>query len=472
MAGIIGINSNGKQEQATRMLNKITHRGAAGCKIIEHQKATLGAVWPEPQTGPTALKLRQQAAWDGLRPPLPDPATLLQKRGPFALAAMTPDGLFLARDPLGIAPLYYGRTADGALCFASEVKALLEVTQQVQEFPPGTWYQERHGFQTFFKMGKWPALDQKADAVADNLRLRLEQAVCRRLDNEVMGSWLSGGLDSSAMVALARPHVHKLHTFAAGLPGAPDLEFARQVADFVETEHHEIIVQLDDLLAALPEVIYHLESFDALLVRSSLTNYLLAQYAADYVGSVFSGEGADELFGGYAYLKGLGHEKLSGELADITGRLHNTALQRVDRSASAHGLVAHVAFLDINVVKYAMCIPAEFKIQQHRSGAKDTTVEKWILRQALTDVLPSTVLWRRKSKFWQGAGVGDLLARYAEARVTDDAFNRERVLKNGWQLNTKEELLYYRIFKEHWGDLDTLSWMGRTKGAPTQGGKG
>ena len=139
MAGIIGINCNGKQEQATRMLDKITHRGAAGCKIIEDQKATLGAVWPEPQTGPTALQLRRQAAWDGQRPPLPDPATLAQKRGPFALAALTSDGLFLARDPLGISPLYYGQTSDGTLCFASEVKALLEVTQQIQEFPPGAW---------------------------------------------------------------------------------------------------------------------------------------------------------------------------------------------------------------------------------------------------------------------------------------------------------------------------------------------
>ncbi len=467
MAGIIGINCNGKQEQATRMLDKITHRGTAGCKIIKDQKATLGAVWPETQTGPTAPRLRQQAAWDGYRPPLPDPAILTQKRGPFALAAITPDGLFLARDPLGISPLYYGRTADGTLCFASEVKALLEVTQQIQEFPPGTWYHDRHGFQTFFKMGPKPALDQAADTVAENLRLRLEQAICRRLDDKVMGSWLSGGLDSSAMVALARPHVRQLHTFAAGLPGAPDLEFARKVADFVKTEHHEIIVQLDDLLDILPEVIYHLESFDALLVRSSLTNYLVAQYAADYVGSVFSGEGADELFGGYAYLKGLAHEQLSGELADITGRLHNTALQRVDRSASAHGLVAHVAFLDINVVEYAMRIPAELKI----SRRQDNRVEKWILRQALTDVLPSSVLWRRKSKFWQGAGVGDLLARYADENVSDDAFRRERVLKNGWQLNTKEELLYYRIFKEHWGDLDTLAWMGRTKGAPQQEGK-
>lgn len=463
MAGIVGIEREGEQDQIARMLDQIAHRGESGSKIIESHGTTLGAVWSEVEVGPTPPTLQQQAAWDGGRPPLPDPVALEQERGSFALTAAMPDGVFLARDPLGVCPLYYGRLDDDALCFASEVKALLEVTDDVQEFPPGTWYNSREGFQPFYEVEQRPALNEDAVELAGGLRLRLEQAVARRVDSEVMGCWLSGGLDSSAMAALARPHVPELHTFAAGLAGAPDLKFARQMAETLDTDHHEVIVTLKELLAALPDVIYHLESFDALLVRSSITNYLATKCAAEYVGSVFSGEGADELFGGYAYLKELEADEIPDELVDITQRLHNTALQRVDRSASSHGLVAHVAFLDLDVVECAMHIPAQLKLKRDEG-----MTEKWILRQALADALPEEVLWRRKAKFWQGAGVGDLLAQYADEQISDDDFRCERSLPNGWLLNTKEELMYYRIFKEHFGELSDLSWMGRTKGAPAQ----
>jgi asparagine synthase (glutamine-hydrolysing) len=299
-------------------------------------------------------------------------------------------------------------------------------------------------------------MEQDAGQIASGLRLRLEQAVCRRIDADVMGCWLSGGLDSSTMAVLARPHLDRLHTFAAGLPGAPDLRFARQVAEFLGAIHHEVIVSLDDLLAVLPEVIYHLESFDALLVRSTLTNYLVTKYAADYVGSVFSGEGADELFGGYAYLKELEPDQLPDELLDLIRRLHSLALQRVDRSASAHGLAVYIPFLDLDVADYAMRIPPQFKVRR-----KDKVIEKWILRQALADALPDEVLWRPKAKFWQGAGVGEVLAQYAEARISDEEFKCERTMPNGWALISKEELMYYRIFREHFGELSDLTWMGR-----------
>jgi asparagine synthase (glutamine-hydrolysing) len=456
VAGIVGISGDGRQEQVARMLETIGHRGDAGSKILESQGVTLGAVWPEAQVVPTSPTLQKQAAWDGNRPPLPDPSALAQKREPFALAVATSDGVFLARDSLGVSPLYYGRTDDGALCFASEVKALLEVTQDVHEFPPGVCYDDQDGFKTFSEVDRQPALKRDAGQIASGLRLRLEQSVCRRIDGPVMGCWLSGGLDSSAMVALARPHVSKLHTFAAGLPGAPDLAFARQVADFLDTEHHEVLVTLDDLLAVLPDVIYHLESFDSLLVRSTLINYLVTRYAADYVGSVFSGEGADELFGGYAYLKELEPDRLPDELLDLIRRLHNLALQRVDRSASAHGLAVRIPYLDLDVADYAMRIPPQFKVWR-----KDEVVEKWILRQALADALPDEVLWRPKAKFWQGAGVGEVMAQYAEARISDEEFKSERTLPNGWTLISKEELMYYRTFREHFGELSDLTWMGR-----------
>jgi asparagine synthase (glutamine-hydrolysing) len=464
MAGIAGFDRIGKRDQVAQMLEKLAHRGKASSRLIESDGVTLGAVWPKTQAAPTSLEtLPQQVVWDASRLPSLSPKALEQAREPFALAAAVPHGLFLARGPLGVRPLYYGRTDDGAVCFASEVKALIEATHDIHEFPPGSWYDSQAGFQAFAKLEPQAALSQDSDEIASGLRSKLEQAVQRRVDSDVMGCWLSGGLDSSAMAALARPHVRKLYTFSAGLSGAPDLDYARQVADFLGTEHHEVVVTVDDLLAALPEVIYHLESFDALLVRSSITNYLVARRAADYVGSVFSGEGGDELFAGYDYLKELAPDQLPDELVDIARRMHNTALQRVDRSARAHGLVAHIPFLDADVVAYARRIPPELKLR--RNG---DVIEKWIVRRALTNRMPYEVLWRRKAKFWQGAGVGELLAQLADKHIADDEFSRERTLPNGWMLNTKEELMYYRIFKQYFGELHDLSWMGRTKGAPTQ----
>jgi asparagine synthase (glutamine-hydrolysing) len=347
------------------------------------------------------------------------------------------------------------------MCFASEVKALLPATRKVYEFRPGFLVDSGEEHLAFHQLGSEPRLDLPVDILSARLRLLLEQAVLRRVDDTEMGSWLSGGLDSSAIAALARPHLRKLHTFAGGLEGAPDLEYARQMAAFLGSEHHEVIASLPGLLKILPEVIYHLESFDALLVRSTALNYLVAEAASRVVASAFSGEGGDELFGGYEYLKELPCDRLAEELVDITKRLHNTALQRVDRSASAHGLVIYVPLLDLDVVDFALRIPPEWKIVR-----KGGTIEKYIFRLAMQGSLPEEILWRPKAKFWQGAGVESLLERHALETVSDSDFAGERVLSNGWILNSKEELLYYRIFSEHFGEFDDLSWMGRTKGAP------
>ena len=442
MSGIAGIAHSGKEPEVMRMLDKIVHRGHT-TEILETTSATLGVTWSQYRSAVPAYLLGPDMVWDSA--------------GNGHFAQVGGNDLMLKRDPWGVAPLYYGWAKDGLLCFASEVKGLLEVTRDVHEIPPGYTFDGQH-MVAYSRLCKLPQLEEPPDVLGRELRHRLETAVEKRAGNGNVGAWLSGGLDSSALAALACRHAHPFHTFTAGLPGAPDVTHAQVVAKFIRSEHHVRWVQMNDLLAVLPEVIYHLESFDAWLVRSSIMNYLVAQLAADYVPAVFSGEGGDELFAGYTYLKSLNPANLPDELIDITLRLHNTALQRVDRCASAHGTVAHVVFLDPDVVDYALRIPPEYKL---RNG-----VEKWILRQAVADLLPASIVNRPKAKFWQGAGVEDLLAQHAEEKISDADFAQERHLSNGWMLNTKEELLYYRIFREHFGVFDDLSWMGRTKGSP------
>jgi len=444
MSGIAGIAAQGRQSTVQLMLDKMAHRGGADRAVFEAEGATLGIVRPR---GQALLPLKLGEAVEDY-----------VGDGHFVEARVVHGELNLFRDPLGVSPLYYGRTPQGTVCFASEVKALLGVAHDLAEFPPGHRFAGGYTEPYEGRAESPPPFHGSPDMLAAELRHVLAWAVRKRLRSEVAGAWLSGGLDSSTMAALVRPHVRLLHTFVAGVAGAPDLEYARQVAEHLGSRHHEVLVTLDRMLAALPKVIYHLESFDALLVRSSIANYLVAKVASDFVPEAFSGEGGDELFAGYHYLKALPKEQLAGELIDITNRLHNTALQRVDRCAAAHGLVAHVCFLDPNVVEYAMRIPTRLKL---RDG-----VEKWILRRAMAGTLPEQVLARPKAKFWEGAGVGEMLAEHSDETVSDADFSHERTLPNGWLINTKEELMYYRLFKEHFGALEDLAWMGRTKGAP------
>jgi len=442
LAGITGIFAPGKKKEVEKMLNKISHRGLKGKAILELKEATLGVVWP-------ALYEPSLARWKKEKMVKDDRGT-----DHFALARVREKEPELKRDYIGVAPLYYIFNERGDLCFSSEVKGLLSYGRKIKEMPPGSFFYKEK-VNPYFRWKKLPLFRGELRIVAQKLRDKLSKAVKKRIKSNPAGSLLSGGLDSSVVASLARPRVQKMYTFSVGVEDAPDLYYAREMAKFIGSEHREIVVDLEGMLEVLPKVIYHLESFDAPLVRSSIINYMVANLASDYVPEVFSGEGGDELFAGYDYLKSLNKDRLPQELRDITFSLHNTALQRVDRCASAHGIVAQVPFLDQEIVDYAFQIPVDLKI---KNG-----VEKWILRKAVEDLLPEEILWREKSKFWQGAGVEELLYQYAEENITDEDFGKERVLPNGWVLRSKEELMYYRIFRDFFGELQDLSWMGRTK---------
>jgi asparagine synthase (glutamine-hydrolysing) len=447
MAGIAGIAEKGAEKKISDMLDRMQHRGTSGRKIFEAGDATFGIVWNEAENKSVSGNIEKNVAGYEIGP------------GHFAKVESKGGDLIVTRDELGVAPLYYGRGSTGKLCFASEVKALLLMTDKITEMLPGFSF-DGTILKPYYRLKAGTPFQENPDVIAKELNAVLDKAVAGRIRSDNIGSWLSGGLDSSTICALAARHTGRLKTFSAGLKDAPDLEYAREMARFIKSDHHEVIVTIDDLLKALPLVIYHLESFDALLVRSSITNFLVAKLASDYVSEVFSGEGGDELFAGYDYLKSLKMEELGDELINITASLHNTALQRVDRCASAHGTVPHVVFTDPAVVEFALRIPVEYKIHDN--------IEKWILRKALEGMLPETVFRRPKVKFWEGAGVKELISEYAEKQISDAEFEYERLLSNGLILNTREELYYYRIFRDYFGSDIDLSWMGRTKGSPVE----
>jgi asparagine synthase (glutamine-hydrolysing) len=486
MSGIAGIQQGGAQPLVEAMLERLRHRGPDGHGIWSSRSGTLGATTlasgSRAAAGPFCEPHGRRAlVWDGelynfallqarlAQPVGPDaelllrlyeregPSFLERLNGPFALAILDGDELILARDFMGQAPLYFGYRA-GRLCFASEIKALQLATDDLQPFPPGHYYSggELHRFEPKVD---GIAIPSEPAEIAAQLRLRLERAVARRIaEVEPLGLWLSGGLDSSALAALAcRLRESPVHTFSVGMAGAPDLAYAREVATFLGTQHHEAVYSLAEILKVLPQVIYYLESFDAPLVRSSVANYLVAELASRYARVVLSGEGGDELFAGYSYLKSYCEEELPQALAEAQVALHNTALQRVDRMAAAHSMRARACFLDPEVVAFANALPARWKIYGEEK------IEKWILRKALEGSLPEAVLWRAKEKFWAGAGVADRLGEFAQERISDEEFAEEREIAPGFLINSKEELLYWRLFREQFPHRSVLRCLGRTE---------
>jgi len=371
-----------------------------------------------------------------------------QLEGMYAFAVVDADELFLARDPLGIKPLYYG-CEDETFYFASEIKALQDIVTDVKEFPPGYSFSSKHGFiQNYDLQAVMRAIADDAGPVPDTAAVRaaLRRSVNSHLMSDVpLGVFLSGGLDSSIIAALVKQEIPNLHSFSVGVAGSEDLAYARQVARHLGTQHHEYVYDERDMIAVLPDVIYYLESFDPALVRSAVANYFLARLASRYVKVILSGEGADELFSGYSYLRQFETpDALQRELVEITAELHNRNLQRLDRMTMAHGLEGRVPFLDRRFVEFAFAIPSAHKLYDYKS------VEKWALRKAFEDMLPESVVWRTKQKFAEGAGSAHIFQRIAEAEISDAQFTRETqqiLAQSGHRVRSKEELYYCRIFQ-------------------------
>lgn len=485
------------------MLDLIAHRGPDGDGLLENHTGVLGhtrLAIIDPERGAQPMQIGEYAiAYNGevynhmelrrrylagvpmdTRSDTETVLRLYMKLGPecvkrlngmFAFAILGPKGLFLARDPLGIKPLYISRR-NGRLYFASEIKALAQVVDEVKEFPPGHWYHSDGRMRRYYQVGDWreertllppegpQAIDE--DRALRLIALCLRQAVQARLMTDApLGVSLSGGLDSSLIAALVKENMARVDTFAVGVEGSTDLLFARKVASLLGTRHHEWVYTREEMLAALPEIIFYLETFDPALVRSAIPNYFLAKLASDYVKVFLTGEGADELYAGYEYLAGFDNpDKLQEELVQITAALHNTNLQRSDRISMAQGLEARVPFLDTRSVALAFSLPASWKV--HRRGRPP----KWLLRRAFAGMLPEEVLHRPKQKFSQGAGSSNLLAVLAEETISDKDFKaeRNRLLREwNYRLPNKEALFYYRELSQHYPDAFIFPNMGHSR---------
>ncbi|MCY0993517.1 asparagine synthase B [Nannocystis sp. ILAH1] len=381
--------------------------------------------------------------------------------GVFALAAMRDDDWVVARDPIGVKPLYYGRDLAGNLWFSSELKALVDRCAWFKVFPPGHIYTGRGGLRRWYER-TW--LEGQSDYRRDaaGLRERFEAAVDKRLMSDVpLGVLLSGGLDSSLVAALAarlarrRDPGARLQSFAIGVDGdSPDLRAAREVAAFIGTEHHEVRLDLDDGVEALRAIIWHTESYDIPTVRASVPMYRLSRYIRDQgVKVVLSGEGSDEVFGGYLYFYfAEGEDAFQRETVERVKNLHFSDVLRADKSTMAHGVEARVPFLDLAFLDLAMTIDPALKRPLAPGADREGRMEKALLRAAFADpadpLLPPAVLWRQKEQFSDGVGYGwvERLKAHAEATVSDLELAEAGERFPHETPTTKEGYLYRALF--------------------------
>lgn len=380
--------------------------------------------------------------------------TASQLDGMYAFVLRDGDDLYVARDPLGIKPLYMGRRG-GGWCFASEIKALIGFADAITEFPPGSTFHTARGFERFYEVPDGLPENLSADQACSELLTTLERAVIKRLMSDgPVGVLLSGGLDSSAIAAIARRHVDPLHTFAVGVEGSPDLEAARHVATVLGTIHHEHLLSIEEVLANLSRILYHLESFDQDLVRSGVPCYFASQLAAEHVKVVLTGEGADELFAGYSYYKRyIDPAALHAELRRSVCGLHNINLQRLDRLTMAHGVEGRVPFLDLELVSLAQRIAPQLKL---RAGNRGRVVEKWVLRKACQGLLPDEIVWRDKEQFDQGSGAVELLWEALDDWTDRPSCKRYRHARPEARLRSEEECVYHALLAICYADPEPV----------------
>ena len=389
----------------------------------------------------------------------------------FAIYDSINNEFFIARDHMGIIPLYMGWDKNGTFYVASELKALEGVCSKIELFPPGHYWFSKNNAPTRWYNRDWVDYQKVKNNKTNisDLHDALSDAVHRQLMSDVpYGVLLSGGLDSSITSALAKKFSSKrvesndtqsawwpqLHSFSVGLEGSPDLEAARKVSEHIGSIHHEVIFTIQEGLDAIRDVIYHLETYDITTVRASTPMFLMARSIKSHgIKMVLSGEGADELFGGYLYFhKAPSAEEFHKETVRKLDKLHQYDCLRANKSLAAWGIEGRVPFLDKEFIDVAMRINPEDKM------INSERMEKWVVRKAFEDYLPESVAWRQKEQFSDGVGYSwiDTLKEVVENAITDDQMINAKFRFPLQTPQNKEEFYYRSIFEEHFPS-DTAS---------------
>ena len=379
--------------------------------------------------------------------------------GVFGFIVMDGDQFMVARDPIGIKPLYYGQDKSGAYYFASEMKVIEDQVEELLAFPPGHYFTKETGFIKYYQP-EWQDVDvchEKLDL--DQLRDALIDATRKRLMSDVpLGVLLSGGLDSSLISSitarLLKEQGKTLHSFSVGLDeNAPDVIAAKEVAKFIGTEHHTIHFTFEEGLAIIDKLVWHLETYDITSIRASTPMYIMSKYITDMgIKVVLSGEGSDEIFGGYLYFHNApSDEEFQKETIRRVQLLSTADCLRADKSTMAWALEARVPFLDRHFLDVAMKIDPSYK-RPDRSNGK---MEKHIVRKAFDDKenpwLPSEILWRQKEQFSDGVGYSwiDQLVDYCAEQISDEEMEQAEFLFPINTPTTKEAMYMRKIFHSH-----------------------
>lgn len=377
--------------------------------------------------------------------------TMEMINGDFAIIYSDGKRIMAARDPVGVRPLFYTRYGDDSIAFSSEAKALRFLNSKIHIFPPGHIYDSYIDDFVCYHNGYWNVFKHiETQNVHEQIRNAFTTAVHDRIattDREI-GFLLSGGLDSSLIASIASQKIGKIKTFSIGLEGSPDLKAARKVAEYLNTDHTEVTFTVSEGLSHLGDVIFSLESYDTTTVRASTPMWLLCKHIKENTECryIFSGEGSDELLGGYLYFHNAPSvEEFACENMRRLRLIHQFDGLRADRCAGAHGLDLVVPFLDKNFIDLCMSINQTLKIDP---------IEKRILREAFMGYLPDEILWRQKDGMSDAVGTNwvDEIKIYAEKDVNDKTFMETKHKSRGHNVPlTKEEVLYRNIFWKFYG---------------------